>query len=249
MNFTKPNYSVYPTNITTVKILPYPDPVITNYSFSITTTVPNGSTTLVYAKNFTTTNLTASYEPAIYVTTINNSVGVTSTYNSSWVSVFNLTVDPGPSINITYTINYTAVSIRHLKPINLTPEPGNSYVLLSWDMPPWGYPISNYSIYRGTEPGNETFLLKIGNITHFKDTDVTNGVTYYYRVSATNSLAEGPLSNSTFATPTAYLVPSTQQPTKDSKIPWWLLIVWAATVAVILIGFIINQVRYKGMEK
>src|SRR5205807_2180696 len=39
--------------------------------------------------------------------------------------------------------------------------------------------------------------------TSYTDTAVTNGVTYYYQVSAVNSVGEGPRSNEASATPTA----------------------------------------------
>ncbi len=88
-------------------------------------------------------------------------------------------------------------------PTGLAAVAGATYVNISWNAPGFdgGSPIIKYRIYRGTTPGGETFYTEIGNLTYFNDTTVTGGVTYYYKVSAVNSVGEGPLSNETNGTP------------------------------------------------
>ncbi len=88
-------------------------------------------------------------------------------------------------------------------PIGLTAIAGATYVNLTWSAPvdDGGSPITYYRIYRGTTSGGETSYIEIGNITSFNDTNVNGGVTYYYKVSAVNSVGEGPLSNETNGTP------------------------------------------------
>jgi fibronectin type 3 domain-containing protein len=88
-------------------------------------------------------------------------------------------------------------------PLNLVADAGNDYIVLTWDEPTsdGGSPIINYSIYKGTSSGLETFYLSIGNLTSYNDSDVSPGITYYYRVSALNIVGEGPLSNEAYATP------------------------------------------------
>src|SRR5205807_1857669 len=49
----------------------------------------------------------------------------------------------------------------------------------------------------------------IGNVLTYTDTAVTNGVTYYYQVSAVNAAGEGPRSNEASATPGAPPPPPT----------------------------------------
>jgi hypothetical protein len=51
--------------------------------------------------------------------------------------------------------------------------------------------------------GGESLLAQVGNVTSFTDSSVVNGVTYYYRVSAVNSVGEGALSGELSATPGA----------------------------------------------
>src|SRR5947199_3825661 len=88
-------------------------------------------------------------------------------------------------------------------PQNLAATGGNAQVTLTWQAPAsdGGSPITNYKIYRGLAPTTETLLATVGNVLTYTDTSVTNGVTYYYQVSAVNGAGEGPRSNEASATP------------------------------------------------
>src|SRR5256884_188853 len=88
-------------------------------------------------------------------------------------------------------------------PKNLAATAGNAQVTLTWQAPAsnGGSPITNYRIYRGTSSNGETLLATIGNVLTYTDTAVTNGVTYYYQVSAVNGAGEGPRSNEASVTP------------------------------------------------
>src|SRR5216117_2453864 len=90
-------------------------------------------------------------------------------------------------------------------PTNLVATGGNAQVTLTWQAPAsnGGSPITNYRIYRGTSSNGETLKATIGNVLTYTDTSVTNGVTYYYQVSAVNNVGEGPRSNEASATPSA----------------------------------------------
>ena len=99
-------------------------------------------------------------------------------------------------------------------PTGLTATPGDAQVTLTWTSPAsdGGSPITNYRIHRGLSPGGEVFLVQIGNLTAYLDPGLTNGVTYYYTVSAVNAIGEGPQSNEANATPSAApSVPSAPQ--------------------------------------
>jgi fibronectin type 3 domain-containing protein len=81
---------------------------------------------------------------------------------------------------------------------------GNNTVHLSWTAPTdGGSSITNYVVYRGTVSGAETALTTVGNVTSYDDTTAANGTTYYYEVSAKNTVGEGPVSNERSATPQA----------------------------------------------
>lgn len=99
-------------------------------------------------------------------------------------------------------------------PTNLDLSPEDSYMVITWDAPVsnGGYPILNYTLYRGTNPGNESFLVQIGNVLLFNDTDVSNEITYYYRVMAINTIGLGASSITINGTPEAQSVPINQPP-------------------------------------
>src|SRR5437870_804332 len=88
-------------------------------------------------------------------------------------------------------------------PQNLAATGGNAQVTLTWQAPAsdGGSPITNYKIYRGLAPTTETLLTTVGNVLTYTDSAVTNGLTYYYQVSAANSPGEGAKSNEASATP------------------------------------------------
>ncbi|MCK5562045.1 MAG: right-handed parallel beta-helix repeat-containing protein [Thermoplasmata archaeon] len=91
-------------------------------------------------------------------------------------------------------------------PINLIANPGNSYINISWKIPPDSddeLPITNYIIYRSLIPNEEAYLKEIDNVLYYNDTNVINGIIYYYKVSAKNIAGEGALSNKASAIPGA----------------------------------------------
>ncbi len=90
-------------------------------------------------------------------------------------------------------------------PTDLDAESGNGTVTLTWNTPDGdgGSPITGYKVYRGTSEGSLALLATVGAVTSYTDGTVTNGQTYYYKVSAVNAVGEGPLSDAEDATPTA----------------------------------------------
>jgi len=83
-------------------------------------------------------------------------------------------------------------------PQNLVATGGDSitdiYIVLTWSVPsdPGTTAVTSYKIYRGREPGQVTLLDKTqGPITTYTDTGLEANETYYYRVSAVNTIGEG----------------------------------------------------------
>ncbi len=90
------------------------------------------------------------------------------------------------------------------QPLNVTAIPGDGYILLSWNEPndDGDRPIMEYRIYRGGDPGSETYYdMLSGTTTSYNDTLVTNGETYYYSIIATNYIGESEKSAEVFVTP------------------------------------------------
>lgn len=79
-------------------------------------------------------------------------------------------------------------------PENLTAEGGDGYVLLLWEEPLAGNPLS-YNVYRDETLLNSTIE------TEYEDTDVVNGVTYLYYVTAVYDEGESEPSNTVEVTP------------------------------------------------
>ena len=94
---------------------------------------------------------------------------------------------------------------------------GNGNVALAWSAPSsnGGAAVTNYKIYRGTASGSETLLTTLDAATAYTDTSAANGTTYYYQVTAVNSVGEGPRSLELSATPA---VPDSTPPSRPSDL-------------------------------
>jgi len=129
------------------------------------------------------------------------------------VVLFGGATAPGLSAD-TWLYAETAPPTAPSAPQNLQATPGDSQVTLTWGVPTsnGGSPITNYRIYGGTTSGGETFLIEVGDVLTYTNTSLTNGQIYYYKVSAKNSVGEGPKSNEADATPkTTPLAPQNLQ--------------------------------------
>jgi fibronectin type 3 domain-containing protein len=106
------------------------------------------------------------------------------------------------------------LSIHPSSPLNLKGNPGNSFVNLTWNIPEnnGGSAIINYTVWGGI---SEDKLEKKYVVTEstFNDTEVENGITYFYAITARNRAGSGPFSNVVSFRPAG--VPS---PPKDFKI-------------------------------
>src|SRR5205809_3059795 len=89
-----------------------------------------------------------------------------------------------------------------LAPENLTATAGNGTVSLRWDPPAGNGPSPvAHRVYRGPDVDHLSDLADLGALRPSVDANVTNGVAYVYRVSATNANGEGALSSPVTATP------------------------------------------------
>ncbi len=86
-------------------------------------------------------------------------------------------------------------------------------VSLDWSPPETdgGRAITKYKVYAGEgSAGAMTYLTQIGNVTTFSHTGLTNGITYFYQVTAVNAAGEGQVSVTVSATPMALPGPVTE---------------------------------------
>jgi hypothetical protein len=136
--------------------------------------------------------------------------GVTYTYNVSAIN----SIGEG---NSSEEVSATPITTP-LAPQNLQANAGIGYVNLTWEAPSsdGGSPITNYTVYKDIASNGETLFVEIGDVRSYYDTDVIDGVIYYYKVGAKNAIGEGPLSNEVNATPSA---PLNQPPTCNISYP------------------------------
>lgn len=98
----------------------------------------------------------------------------------------------------------TASSTVPSAPTLTSATAGNAQATLSWTAgSDGGSAITGFKIYRGTTAGGETLLTTLGSVLTYTDAGLTNGQTYYYKVSAVNEKGEGMQSNEASATPAA----------------------------------------------
>jgi PKD repeat protein len=165
------------------------------------------------------------------------------TYNTAGTYTATLTVtdSSSPVKTATSSVTVTASPIAGTPPgapTGLTASAGNAQASLSWTAPSsnGGVAITSYRVYRGTSSGSETLLTTggcsgLGVVLSCTDTGLTNGQKYYYKVSAVNSIGEGPLSNEASATPAAGC--STQQLLGNPGFETGTPAPWSATSGVV----------------
>ena len=106
---------------------------------------------------------------------------------------------------------------------------GNHVNHLSWTTPAdGGAAITGYKLYRGTSSGGETLLLELGAVNSYDDTAVSNGTTYYYRLSAVNAKGESSTSNEVALTPAYKAAPGAPQRLKATAKKGGILLTWSA---------------------
>ncbi len=119
-------------------------------------------------------------------------------------------------------------------PDNIWIRPGNGSLELHWQAPPDDgmSPITGYRVYRSTTPGHEVLFAEVGNVDTWTDSNVTNGETYYYQLSAINAYGEGPRSGAVSAEPDG--TPPVTSASLSGHLGnegWWLSIVTVTLTA------------------
>src|SRR5262249_12148439 len=148
--------------------------------------------------------------------TIINGTGSQNGGLNRWGDYSAMTVDPGDDCTFWYTNEYlkssgsfnwsTRISSFKFAACGATSPPaaptltataGNVQVSLSWTA---SAGATSYNVKRSLSTGTETTITSVTG-TSYNDTAVTNGTTYFYVVSAVNSVGESPNSNEMSATP------------------------------------------------
>lgn len=129
-------------------------------------------------------------------------------------------------------------------PTDMVVVAGNGTVTLTWEAPAstGGSPITGYKVYRGTSADSLSLLDTVGLVTSYTDDAVTNGQTYYYKVSALSAVGEGQLSEVEDATPTAEGGDDDDDDGEDSTMLYIIIaIVAIAAVAAVAALFFLKK--------
>ncbi len=130
-------------------------------------------------------------------------LGMTSQQKGNSTYIYPVWTDTRDGTSTDHNLNiYTAVIGPPSAPLDLH-QTGSEYnsgwiISLSWTPPNStnGAPLTGYKIYRSIgNPGVETYLTTISNVTSYNDSVLYPAYDYYYRVRAINSLGEGAFSN------------------------------------------------------
>ena len=145
----------------------------------------SGSVGIYQALEFDVSNLNNSEH---YVSIINNAIGE---YGGAYVFDA-VDIDSNGVLK-----SYTSIS----SPTNLAATPGDSQITLNWDAVTGA---TGYNVKRSLTTGGpyETIATSVPG-TSYVDTNVVNGTTYYYVVTAINADGESANSNEASATPQA----------------------------------------------
>jgi hypothetical protein len=141
----------------------------------------------------------------------------TSAQITIWPGTYNVELNSTAINSITFYAGFNVITVYYGPPYNYTsvssPEvpqhfqatPGNDKVVLTWTAPSTGANngnITGYEVYRGSFPGGEELVANLSTVYTWTDTNVSNGLTYYYEVSAVNAAGAGVRSTEVSATPT-----------------------------------------------
>ena len=128
-------------------------------------------------------------------------------------------------------------------PTGLTANAGTGYVTLVWQPAPGTSPT--YNVKRSTSAGTEVTITNVP-ATGYTDSNVVNGTTYYYKVSAVTSYGEGANSGEVYATPTSVAAPPA--PTGLTATPGYSQIGLVWTAAAGATGYNIKRSTTAGAE-
>jgi len=120
-------------------------------------------------------------------------------------------------------------------PTGLQASTSGNQVNLLWVAPSddGGLPIQNYRVYRGPSASQMSVLITIGNVTNYSDGSVSDGNTYFYRISAENMEGEGQYSSTIEVTLSGGGIDLTTT----------IIVVAVVAIAIVLVAFFLMRRR------
>ena len=190
--------------VPTAAVVPPPAP------FGVVVTPSTGQINLqwTYEENATSYRIYRSITPggegATPLATVTSSSYTDSAVTSGTTYYYKITALTGATESARsteYTANTSGTATAPPTPAGVVATAGNASVALTWTA---SAGATSYSVYRGTTPGGEG-ATPVGTSTtnSFTDTGLTNGTTYYYTVTASNTAGTSTPSTEVHATPAA----------------------------------------------
>jgi len=198
------NQATYFTGTGTVTVLP---PTTTALSLTVGSSPANPGTPLTYAATVTGASPTGDVQfysgtTLLGTSALNGSFQATFTTSQLAIGYHDISARyVGNASNTTSTSSALVVRINSAPvaaPTNLTATPVSNRIDLSWS-PSAG--ASSYYVMRSLSAGGPYTVIGNPTATTFVDTPVTNGISYFYLVSAVNSAGESEDSNLATASP------------------------------------------------
>ena len=98
-------------------------------------------------------------------------------------------MDPSPMRNFVITCLILFILLV------LSPFDSAGQIKLAWDPPENDSSVMGYNVYYGTASGTYTVRINVGNVTTYTVKRLSQGVTYYFAVTAYNQFEESSYSN------------------------------------------------------
>jgi hypothetical protein len=177
---------------------------------SLTTTVPAQPGALLtvgkrgllapvsYARIAGSSNLT--------IDSASGSVSATAALGAGATQSLSGTIKAADGCVIPFALSLTGAAAAPTVPASptVTLTAGDGQVSVAWsDGADGGSAITGHKLYRGTSASGETLVGTIAGASPYVDAGLTDGTTYFYKLSAVNALGEGAQSAEQSATPTS----------------------------------------------
>jgi hypothetical protein len=142
---------------------------------------------------------------------------------------------PGNDFNGLVMGSVTPATIPSI-PTGLSTTPGKGQAILAWNTSAdnGGSRITGYNIYRSTAENGTYSWIAISSTPDYIDTGLTVNETYWYEVSAVNSIGEGARSSAC----SVYVTEPTSPATNGSTLIWFALIGTIVMLIVVLLAVV-----------
>ena len=150
----------------------------------------DGAIVFHYATAFAEVNSSLSTEQRSALVSLRSQLGVTFPQGAF---IYSQPVGMPDIPNTDFLFGTSAPSALSDAPIGLTATPGNAEVELTWSAPgtELGISIAGYNIYRSSSSGGVFALVASTSNLTYTDSGLTNGQSYWYKVSAVNASGIG----------------------------------------------------------